>query len=60
MLTSWLEQYGSGTGPDVQEGKCGLCGVGIFIIPLCRPLVIRWCIEVSWVFAAEQDYVQRW
>ena len=36
------------------------CTPFLLLIPLCRPLVIRWCIDMSRVIAASQVYVQRW
>ena len=36
------------------------CKLFLLFIPLCRPLVIRWCIWRSPVFTTRLDYVQRW
>ena len=36
------------------------CKLFLLLIPLCRPLVIWWCIEVSRIFAKSLDYVQKW
>ena len=32
----------------------------LLLVPLCGPLVIRWCIWRSPVFTTRLDYVQRW